>query len=312
VSRIILIAILVVACSAPVSPPSSPSGGVGLWIANDIAQTGLVELGGSRRIVQPPDLDGPKAIAFDASGNLWVSLTRTPVQDTVLPAIFEYTVAQLDSAAPTPHVTIADTSLTLVGGLAFDSAGDLWVASVDNCAIVEYRAGQFTSPSLELTRQCQSPVIGPQTIAFDARGNLWVGDLFTGTIYEYPRAVLATTGTVTTPPAIIITLPSHVLPAAIAFDGRGNLWVVSNDSTVIDYTTSTTLSIPGTHLVSLAFDASGNLWLANFGTSPATSTVDELSAAQLGGSGVVTPVTVIRSGSGTVNQPTGLAFRRPR
>ena len=64
--------------------------------------------------------------------------------------------------------------------------------------------------------------------------------------------------------------------------------------------------------MSLAFDSSGNLWLANFGTSPATSTVDELSAAQLGGSGVVTPVTVIPSGSGTVNQPTGLAFKRPR
>ena len=282
-----------------------------------------MELGGSRRITQPPDLDGPKAIAFDANGNLWMSLTRTPVQDTVLPAIFEYTVAQLDSAAPTPHMTIADTSLTLVGGLAFDSTGDLWVASVDNCAIVEYRAGQFTSPSLELTRQCQSPVIGPQTIAFDARGNLWVGDLSTGTLYEYPRAVLAATGTVTTPPAMTITLPSHVLPAGIAFDAAGDLWVTSNDSTVFDYTpaqlaaggspkATTILAIRGTHLVSLAFDTSGNLWLANFGTSPATSTVAELSAAQLGGSGVVTPVTVIPNGLNAVNQPTGLAFRRPR
>jgi len=277
-----------------------------------------VELGGSRRITQPPEFDGPKAIAFDPSGNLWVELTRTPVEDTVLASVFEYTVAQLDSAAPSPRVTIADSSLTLTGGLAFDSAGNLWITSVDNCAIVEYRAGQYAAPSLKLTQGCRAPVIGPQAIAFDAHGNLWVGDLATSTIYEYPRASLTGTGVQTSPPVTLVGLPRHAFPTAIAFDAAGDLWVTTNDSTVFDYTPTqlaaggdpmptTTVAIHGTLLVGLVFDASGDLWLANFSNTFATSSVVELSAAQLTTSGVVTPAKVIPSGS-TVNQPSGLAF----
>jgi sugar lactone lactonase YvrE len=296
----------ILACSAPTSAPSRPSPHSELWIANDDAQTGLVELSGSRRIIEPSDLDGPKAIAFDPSGNLWVELTRTPVEDTVLPAIFEYTAAQLDSAAPTPSVVLADSSLTLTGGLAFDAAGNLWIASVDNCEIVEYAAGQWATPTLKLTQHCTSPVIGPNALAFDAHGNLWVGDIATHTLYEYPRA--------TSSPTIVIGLPNMMMPAAIAFDAAGDLWVTSNDSTVYDYasgqlaasgspTPKTTLALSGTRLVSLAFDNSGDLWLANF----ASSTIDELSASQLRSSGIVTPVTVV-SGPNSVNAPTGLAF----
>ncbi len=295
----------ILACSAPTSAPSRPSPHSELWIANDDAQTGLVELGGSRRIIEPSDLDGPKAIAFDPSGNLWVELTRTPVEDTVLPAIFEYTAAQLDSAAPTPSVVLADTSLTLTGGLAFDAAGNLWIASVDNCEIVEYAAGQWATPTLKLTQHCTSPVIGPNALAFDAHGNLWVGDIATHTLYEYPRAASS--------PTIVIGLPNMAMPSALAFDAAGDLWVTSNDSTVFDYTPAqlaaggapspaTTLAISGTRLVSLAFDASGNLWLANF----STSTIDELSSAQLAVSGTVTPDSVISGG--TVAQPTGIAL----
>ncbi|HTA73192.1 MAG TPA: hypothetical protein VK733_02915 [Gemmatimonadaceae bacterium] len=296
----------------------APSSSGGLWIANYVGGTGFAELAAStlgasttapsltRHVIATSDADGPKSIAFDPAGNLWVVLTRTPVEDTVLPAVLELTRAQLDSAAPTPSVVLADTSLTLTGGLAFDTAGNVWIASVDNCEIVEYAAGQLAAPTLKLTRHCASPVIGPNALAFDAHGNLWVGDIATHTLYEYPRAASS--------PTIVIGLPSMAMPAAIAFDAAGDLWVTSNDSTVYDYTPgqlaasgsptpTTTLAISGTRLVSLAFDNSGDLWLANF----ATSTIDELSASQLRSSGTVTPVTVI-SGPGSVNAPTGLAF----
>jgi len=298
----------------------APSSSGGLWVANAIALTGISEIGAAtlgistsaltpiQRLQQTPDLDGAKQIAFDPSGNLWVEITRTPVEDTVLTAILEYTAAQLDSMAPTPHLVIADTSLTLTGDLAFDGNGNLWVASADGCEIVEYAAGQFTAPALKLGTHCQSPVSGPQTLAFDAHGNLWVGDIGSSTIYEYPHAAAA-------PPTTVIALPNHAFPTDIAFDGTGNLWVTANDSAVFDYTPAqlaaggsptpaTTLVIPGTRLSSLAFDNSGDLWLASF----PTSAIAELSAAQLTGSGVVTPVTVITGGQSSVILPTGLAF----
>lgn len=298
-----------VACGAPASAPKPGGPPSHLWVANADAQTGLVEIGTSRRISQSPALDGPKAIAFDPSGNLWVEVTRTPFADTALATIFEYTAAQLDSATPTPQVTIADSSLTLTGGLAFDRGGNLWITSGDNCQIVEYRAGQFASPSLKLGTGCHPPVVGPLAIAFDAHGNLWIGDAGSSTVYEYPRGAAAPA------PATVVALPPLAFPTAIAFDAAGNLWVTRNDSTVFDYTPAqlaaggdpppaTTLVIHGAELVSLVFDASGNLWLADF----STSVIDELSTAQLTTSGVVTPTAIIPAGATTVNQPTGLTF----
>jgi streptogramin lyase len=241
----------------------------------------------------------------------------------VLPAIVGYTAVQLDSAAPVPHLILADSSMTLVGALAFDTAGNLWVPSVDNCEIVEYTASQLASlsgvrsaaPSLKFTTQCQSPVIGPSALAFDAAGNLWVGDLASHTIYEYDRFGLTGSGTVTRTPGIVLTLPGLSMPSAIAFDVNDNLWVAGDDSTVFVYDPASlgfsgsppplrTLTISRAVLVSLAFDHGGNLWLANF----IHSEIDELTAAQLGNGGLVTPAVVITGDQNSVLGPTGLAF----
>lgn len=312
----------------------TPSLAGGLWVANDIALTGFVELGATTlgasstapstlRAFAQPGLDGPKAMAFDPSGNLWIALTRTPVVDTVLPAIYEYTAAQLDSSNPTPHLSLADSSMTLVGGLAFDSAGDLWVASGDNCEVVEYLASQLASasgamslsPALKITQHCQAPVVGPYTLSFDVAGNLWVGDLGSHTIYEFNRFRLTGTGTVTLAPSEVLQLPDTLMmPSAIAFDAGVDLWAVANDSTVFGYTpggeatgaggSSMRLVISGATLVSLAFDNSGDLWLADFHRNA----LYELSAEQMHTNGDVTPATVITGGQNVFALPTGLAF----
>lgn len=71
-----------------------------------------------------PSLAGPVALAFDASGDLWVANLKS---DTVV----RYDASQLTaSGTPTPSATIGSGSFAVGGGpwsLAFDASGALWV-----------------------------------------------------------------------------------------------------------------------------------------------------------------------------------------
>lgn len=73
-------------------------------------------------------ISGPRGLAFDAEGTLWVA----NVGNATLVA---YTRAQLGgTGTPTPHVTITSPRegvLALATGLAFDAAGSLWVMRAD-------------------------------------------------------------------------------------------------------------------------------------------------------------------------------------
>jgi hypothetical protein len=80
-------------------------------------------------------------LAFDSSGNLWVSGEGNGSQSPG-EYIAEYSTAQLAAAAtnatPTPAVTITESADqlaaagTLFGALAFDGAGNLWLGSSAN------------------------------------------------------------------------------------------------------------------------------------------------------------------------------------
>ena len=149
-------------------------------------------------------LSVPEAMAFDSSGNLWVS-------DTGDGRIVEFQApfstgenASLVLGAPTLSTFVdttqnaSQTDLNSPQGIAFDSRGNLWVADAGYYRVVEFKApfsngeaasivlGQdnFTArnfpnePSCPPT--CNQPTAatldGPNDVAFDASGNLWVAD----------------------------------------------------------------------------------------------------------------------------------------
>ena len=67
---------------------------------------------------------GAESIAFDTSGNLWLS--PGPIGHTVV----EYAKNELaKSGSPTPKVTITSTIFFPPNGVTFDNAGNLWLAS---------------------------------------------------------------------------------------------------------------------------------------------------------------------------------------
>ncbi len=92
-------------------------------------------------------IQGPWALAFDSSGNLWSSNANSP--DTVV----QFSKASLAaSGSPTPAVTLSSAmvsgtpSLSSPNGIAFDSSGDLSVvSSATPFGVGIYSASQLTA-----------------------------------------------------------------------------------------------------------------------------------------------------------------------
>jgi sugar lactone lactonase YvrE len=84
-------------------------------------------------------LVAPLFIAFDSSGNLWVT-------NGSINTIVAFSPSQLAATGrPAPAVTLSATAGSLVfpGGLAFDASGNLWVANINNNTVVEFTASQL-------------------------------------------------------------------------------------------------------------------------------------------------------------------------
>jgi len=89
-------------------------------------------------------LDRPEGLAFDDDGSLWVA------NEGAANTLVKFTPAQIEaSGSPVPDVTISDNggALDQPVALAFDNAGDLWVANYGGTTgpVVKYDAADLTT-----------------------------------------------------------------------------------------------------------------------------------------------------------------------
>jgi sugar lactone lactonase YvrE len=164
-----------------------------------------------------------RALAFDPSGNLWVSVGFND-------KIVRYTPAQISTSGnPTPGVEL--TGLNGPIGLAFDAAGNLWVAFSGSDRVARYNASRLaasstSAPDLVIEARTPPPVIGtlgsPLGLAFDGSGNLWVN--FNGTLTRLTPADQQGSGTQILTPTVQIGTTVTSLPEGLVFDESGNLW----------------------------------------------------------------------------------------
>jgi len=166
---------------------------------------------------------GPKVLAFDRSGDLWVSVVAAG-------KVVMFTPDQLITTG-SPDAAIEEAGINAPSGLAFDNAGNLWVASNGDSVVERIDAGHLvssgTGADLVITAMTPAPgatkLLYPTGLAFDGLGNLWVD--YDGTIAMIAAATLGQTGAITMTPAVQLVTDVTALPTGIAFDELQGLWL---------------------------------------------------------------------------------------
>ena len=211
-------------------------------------------------------LSAPTALAFDNQHRLWVANSANGT-------IVRFDRAQLAAGgALVPAVTI--TSLGRPTGLAFDAAGSLWVSDGSRNKVFSYGSGQlgtsgFITPQVVVNALATS-IANPAGIAFDANGNLWVANIGNRTLVSFTPAQLATTGTPVPHVVLSSNAGSLSIPAGLAFDAAGSLWVMGGTG-LLEKFASTSLGATGAPApnVTLRFTNRILFWSVAFWPKPA-------------------------------------------
>ncbi|MEX0656921.1 MAG: NHL repeat-containing protein [Nitrosopumilaceae archaeon] len=169
-----------------------------LVLGQEDFESGVANRGGN---AAANTLAGPSGIAFDSSGNLWVSEAGgaadnhrvlrydTPFTDGEAATLV---LGQPDDGNPFDSSTannggISASTLNGPYGIAFDSSGNLWVSDRNNNRALRFDAPFTNSEAATLvigqanfvssgSGTTASTFNSPYNIAFDSSGNLWVSD----------------------------------------------------------------------------------------------------------------------------------------
>ena len=167
----------------------------------------------------------------------------------------------VDKVTPAGVVSTFASGFNDPFGLAFDAAGNLYVANFGVDTVSEVTPAGVVSTFASGFNE-------PVGLAFDAAGNLYVANFGVGTVSEV------------TPAGMVSAFASGFSdPQSMAFDAHGNLYVANgNAGTVSEVTPAGVVSTFDSGFsgpVGLAFDVHGNLYVANFNAD----TVSEVSTA---------------------------------
>jgi len=223
------------------------------------------------------DLNNPTALAFDHSGNLFVT-------DHAAQTIFKFT------PDGTRNVFVTGVRLSEGNGIAFDAADNLFVLSPSG----EYHvSGTILKFSPDGTQSTFATGVGlPYSLAIDPSGNLFVSDWDTGSIYKItPKGEKSTFATTEIAAKILACdqagnlfagvplkhsifkyepggaksdFATGITTYALAVDKAGNVYVGDTGTTIFKFTPTgvkSDFAEVTTSPCSFAFDASGNLFV---------------------------------------------------
>ena len=204
----------------------------------------------------PGGLSEPEFVAFDSSGDLWVSdYNDSLVAEYRAPfTTGEAASLELGSASfsTTGCANAGPGNVCSPNGFAFDPSGNLWVTDNQNYSIVEFKAPFTPGESVSTVIGGPSEVDGAVSattlgevygIAFDASGNLWVADSIDDRVLEFKaplgsgEAASLVLGQPTLTSVKNDDAQSNMSgPEDMAFDRSGNIWVAdTDDSRVLEF-----------------------------------------------------------------------------
>ncbi len=200
-------------------------------------------------------LAGPFALAFDSSGDLWVTeVLNNRVVEFRPPFSLGMSASIVIGQSDFTHQSPGSSKSGLLSpdGLAFDQSGNLWVGDQSNNRVLEFKPpfadgmdaslviGQPDFETLSATTTQAGLNLGSMRgmrplnpdVAFDPSGNLWVSDDNNNRVLEFkpPFANGMNAYLVIGQPDFVTAAASGgktglFNPAGIAFDSGGNLWV---------------------------------------------------------------------------------------
>jgi len=241
-------ALYAVPCQSQTAASAQKKSPQGLWVSNsgffDEFQGGSLQKSG-----RPTETFGLTfaeccpdfpSLTFDNAGNLWVGFVADQGS-----GVGELSRNQLNASKThlAFHVTLSyeenPNPLFFPESIAFDPAGDLWVASTASTInLVEYTPDQLKTsggptPASTINFPSDSG-FATHLIRFDASGDLWLGSQYSvsdGSVsaIEYTPAQITEMqmGTSPTPALAVVAGPSSAGISAIAFDRAGNLWLAA-------------------------------------------------------------------------------------
>ncbi|HTW07401.1 MAG TPA: hypothetical protein VME46_07825 [Acidimicrobiales bacterium] len=298
-------------------------------------------------------LDRPAALAFDSAGDLFIANNSGPDSGTtdsltVLPRGTGTVFGQPVTADQAAMLT-ASTGLDGPDGMAFDAAGDLFVAnygySGDASVTVVPRAtgtvfGQLVTADQATTLTAASAsqqLDDPMSLAFDSAGDLFIanGNYNDSSITVVPRATGTVFGQpVTAGTATRLLAAGSITPLALAFDAAGDLFI----SGFVGQTSASGTDAPGSGVIlvphltgmvlsqpvtadrsarltaasgldnpdGMAFDAAGNLFVLNGGNG--TVGVVPLATGTVFGQPVTASKAAMLTAASALDGAQGLAF----
>lgn len=195
----------------------------------------------------------------------------------------------------------------------------LWSVSGSPGQILRLEPGQLLTegvrePATKLFTSSAS-LFTLNSVAFDSAGTMWVASADDSLLLAFAPGNAAASGATT--PGIIISARSRSIagPTGIAFDNQHGIWLANQASgTIVRFdrsqlTTSgspvPSVTISGVaHPTGLAFDASGALWVSDI----QANTMSRYLPGQLLTSGDKPPAIVLSAVSGSLKNPSGIAF----
>jgi sugar lactone lactonase YvrE len=248
------------------------------------------------------DLNGPRDVAVDNVGNLFVAVYGDNAAIKLEP---------LNSLTYLPNMISID--VPEANGIAVDTSGNVYASSKSGNDIVKIQSGSYDFSTVA------EGLSSPSRMCFDSTGTLFVVDTGNNTIKK-----ITSTGVISTiSVAFAVTGEQFSSPTGITIDSSGNLYVADTGNGSIRklapstlsagaYTAST-ITIPGTSFsqpTGITIDSSGNLFVTDTGTNLirklAKSADGSYAVSTIAGTGT----SGFANGSGTAasfNQPSGIA-----
>jgi sugar lactone lactonase YvrE len=174
-------------------------------------------------------LYGPSGVAIDASGNVYVA--NQGGQRGRADSVNVYAAGATGNVKPMREIRGFKTGLALPTGVAFDSAGNLYVANITTSgntgSITVYAAGATGDaiPIRTISGANTQLAFWPSAVAFDASGNLYVANPTSGAMPSITVYAPGSNGNVA--PVQIIEGEKTGLrdPTSVAVDSAGDVFV---------------------------------------------------------------------------------------